>query len=104
MSLFMVKPLPRRTVAVLSLTGITACKLVVFLLLLKIGYVQPYAHASDNAFLIIANHILTTGTYNDPDTSKYSYRDPGYPFFLALAQWIGTHWYLPLVVCLQMLL
>jgi len=29
---------------------------------------------------------------------------PGYAVFLALAQWIGAHWYLPFVVCLQMLL
>ncbi len=34
--------MPRQTIAVLSLTGITACKLVAFLLLLNAGYVQPY--------------------------------------------------------------
>jgi 4-amino-4-deoxy-L-arabinose transferase-like glycosyltransferase len=104
MSLFMTKPLPRQTVAVLSLTGITACKIVVFLLLLKAGYVQPYAHAGNNVFLAAARHILTTGTYNDPDTSSYSKAAPGYAVFLALAQWIGARWYLSLVVCLQMLL
>jgi 4-amino-4-deoxy-L-arabinose transferase-like glycosyltransferase len=104
MSLFMAKSLPRQTVAVLSLTGITACKLVVFLLLLKTGYVQPYARAGRSLFLFAANHILTTGTYNDPDTLSYSALAPGYPVFLALAQWIDPHWYLSLVVCLQMLL
>jgi 4-amino-4-deoxy-L-arabinose transferase-like glycosyltransferase len=100
----MVKPLPRRTVAVLSLTGITACKLLVLLLLLKAGYVQPYvSNGAHNRFLSAANHLLTTGTYNDPDTSSYSLIAPGYPVFLALAQWISARWYLSLVVCLQML-
>src|SRR5215813_3376694 len=100
----MAKPLPYRTVAVLSLTGIAVCKLVVFLLLLKAGYVEPYAHAGNNLLLSIANHILTTGTYNDLDTTYFSMVAPGYPVFLALAQRVGTHWYLSLVVCLQMLL
>ena len=105
MSLFMVKPLPRRTVAVLSLTGITACKLVVLLLLLKAGYVQPYVSGgAHNRFLSAANHILTTGTFNDSDTRSYSVVAPGYTVFLALAQWISARWYLSLVVCLQMLL
>jgi 4-amino-4-deoxy-L-arabinose transferase-like glycosyltransferase len=101
----MVKPLPRRTVAVLSLTGITACKLVVLLLLLKAGYVQPYVSGgAHNRFLSAANHILTTGTFNDSDTRSYSVVAPGYTVFLALAQWISARWYLSLVVCLQMLL
>jgi 4-amino-4-deoxy-L-arabinose transferase-like glycosyltransferase len=105
MSLLRVKPLPCQTIAVLSLTGITACKLVVFLLLLKAGYVQPYdGGGAPNVFLSAAHHILTTGTYNDPDTSSYSKAAPGYAVFLALAQWIGARWYLSLVVCLQMLL
>ncbi len=105
MSLLMVKPLPRRTVAVLSLTGITASKLLVLLLLLKAGYVQPYvSNGAHNLFLSAANNILTTGTYNDPGTSSYSKIAPGYAVFLALAQWIGARWYLSLVVCLQMLL
>ena len=105
MSLFMAKPLSRQTVAVLSLTGITACKLVVFLLLLKAGYVQPYVGGgAQSVFLPAANRILTTGTFSDPDTPRYSMAAPGYAVFLALAQWIGARWYLPLVVCLQMLL
>jgi 4-amino-4-deoxy-L-arabinose transferase-like glycosyltransferase len=105
MSFFMVKPLPRQTMAVLSLTGITVCKLVAFLLLLQAGYVQPYSGGSaDNYFLPTANNILTTGTFNDPDTSYYSKIAPGYSVFLAFAQWVGARWYLSLVVCLQMLL
>src|SRR5215813_11116050 len=105
MSLFTVKPLPRRTVAVLSLTGITACKLAVLLLLLKAGYVQPYASSGPhNRFLSAANRLLTTGTYNDPDTLHSSMAAPGYSVFLAFIQWIGARWYLSLVVCLQMLL
>src|SRR5262245_5882139 len=105
MSLFIGKPLPRRTVAVLSLTGITACKLTVFLLLLNTGYVQPYVSSgANNIFLSAANRILTTGTYNDPDTPHSSMAAPGYAVFLALVQWIGARWYHSLVVCLQMLL
>src|SRR5215831_3721853 len=105
MSLFVVKPLPRRTVAVLSLTGITACKLVVLLLLLKAGYVQLYASGgARNRYLYAANHLLTTGTYNDLNTSSYSLVAPGYVVVLAFIQWIGARWYLSLVVCLQMLL
>jgi 4-amino-4-deoxy-L-arabinose transferase-like glycosyltransferase len=104
MSLFMVKPLSRQTVAVLSLTGITACKLVVFLLLLKAGYVQPYVGGgAHNYYLPAANNILTTGRLNDPERS-YSKMAPGYAVFLALIQWLGARWYLSLVVCLQMLL
>ena len=91
----------RHTIAVLSLTGITACKLVVFLLLLNVGYVQPYVGGNAQIiYLPAANRILTTGTYN----GGFSNQAPGYAVFLALAQWIGAHWYLPLVVCLQMLL
>jgi 4-amino-4-deoxy-L-arabinose transferase-like glycosyltransferase len=105
MSLFLVKPLPSRTVAVLSFTGITACKLVVFLLLLNAGYVQPYVGGNaQGIYLPAANRILTTGTFNDPDTSSWSKVAPGYAVFLALAQWISARWYLSLVVCLQMLL
>ena len=105
MSLFMAKPLPRQTIAVLSLTGITACKLVGFLLLLKAGYVQPYVGAgARSVYLPVANRILTTGTFNDPDTPRYIAAAPGYAVFLALAQWIGARSHLSLVVCLQMLL
>jgi len=97
--------MPRQTIAVLSLTGITACKLVVFLLLLKAGYVQPYVGGNaQGIYLPAANRILTTGTFNDLDTSSWSKVAPGYAVFLALAQWIGAHWYLSLVICLQMLL
>jgi len=89
---------------VLSLTGITACKLVAFLLLLNAGYVQPYVGGNaQSIYLPAANRILTTGTFNDPDTSPWSKVAPGYAVFLALAQWLGAHWYLSLVVCLQML-
>jgi 4-amino-4-deoxy-L-arabinose transferase-like glycosyltransferase len=105
MSLSLVKALPRQTLMVLSLTGITAGKLVVLLLLLKAGYVQPYVSGgAPNIFLMTANRILTTGTYNDPNTSDASRHAPGYAFFLALVQWTGTRWYLSLVICLQMLL
>ena len=105
MSLFRGKLLPRCTIAVLSLTGITACKLVVFLLLLNAGYVQPYVGGNaQGVYLPAANRILTTGTFNDPATSSWSKVAPGYAVFLALAQWIGARWYLSLVVCLQMLL
>jgi 4-amino-4-deoxy-L-arabinose transferase-like glycosyltransferase len=105
MPFFVARPLPRQTVAVLSLTGITACKLVVFLLLLKAGYVQPYISGGAWAvFLPAANRILTTGTYSDPDMPRYSMGAPGYAVFLALVQWIGARWHLTLVACLQMLL
>jgi 4-amino-4-deoxy-L-arabinose transferase-like glycosyltransferase len=97
--------MPRQTIAVLSHTGITACKLVVFLLLLKAGYVQPYIGGiAQSTYLPAANRIFTTRTYNDSNTSGYSNQAPGYSVFLALVQWIGARWYLPLVVCLQMLL
>jgi 4-amino-4-deoxy-L-arabinose transferase-like glycosyltransferase len=76
-----------------------------FLLLLNTGYVQPYIGGNaQDAYLPAANHLLTTGTFNDPETSSWSKLAPGYAAFLALAQWIGARWYLPLVVCLQMLL
>jgi len=105
MSLLMVKLLPRQTIAVLSLTGITVCKLAVFLLLLKAGYAQPYVGGgAHSVFLPAANKILTTGTFSDPDTPRYSMAAPGYAVFLALALKIGASWYLPLAVCLQMLL
>ena len=97
--------MPRQTIAVLSLTGITACKLVVFLLLLNAGYVQPYVGGNaQGIYLPAANRILTTGAFNDPDTRSASKVAPGYAVFLALAQWIGARWYLSLVVYLQMLL
>jgi len=54
--------------------------------------------------LSIAHQIVTTGTFNDSNTSYYSLAAPGYPFFLALAQWVGSPWHLSLVICLQMLL
>jgi 4-amino-4-deoxy-L-arabinose transferase-like glycosyltransferase len=105
MLLFRAKPLPRQTIAILSLTGITACKLVVFLLLLKAGYVQPYVGGGAHAvWLPVVNRILTTGTFNDLDTPRYIMAAPGYAVFLALAQWVSARWYLSLVVCLQMLL
>src|SRR5262245_6690371 len=79
MSLFMVKLLPRQTVAVLSLTGIMACKLVVLLLLLEAGYAQPYVGTNaQGVFLPAANRILTTGMFNDLDTSSASKVAPGY--------------------------
>jgi 4-amino-4-deoxy-L-arabinose transferase-like glycosyltransferase len=97
--------MPRQTLAVLSLTGITACKLVVFLLLLEAGYAQPFVGTNaQGTYLPAANRILTIGTFNDPDTSSASKQAPGYAVFLALAQWISARWYLSLVVCLQMLL
>jgi 4-amino-4-deoxy-L-arabinose transferase-like glycosyltransferase len=90
----------RQTIAVLSLTGITACKLMVFLLLLNVGYVQPYVGGNAQViYLPAANRILTTGTYKG-----FSNQAPGYAVFLALAQWISARWYLSLVVCVQMLL
>jgi 4-amino-4-deoxy-L-arabinose transferase-like glycosyltransferase len=78
---------------------------VVFLLLLKAGYAQPYVGTNaQNIYIPAAHRILTTGTFNDPATSHASKVAPGYAVFLALAQWIGARWYLSLVVCLQMLL
>jgi 4-amino-4-deoxy-L-arabinose transferase-like glycosyltransferase len=78
---------------------------VLFLLLLNAGYVQPYVGGNaQSIYLPAANRILTTGTFNDPDTSSWSKVAPGYAVFLALVQWVGAPWYLPLVVCLQMLL
>ena len=90
----MVKLLPRQTIAVLSLTGITVCKLAVFLLLLKAGYAQPYVGGgAHSVFLPAANKILTTGTFNDPDTSSWSKVAPGYAVFLATGYHLFVRFY-----------
>jgi 4-amino-4-deoxy-L-arabinose transferase-like glycosyltransferase len=89
----------------LSLGLITACKLLIFLLLLEAGYARPYAGGSAQAyFLPAANSILRAGTFSvGPDATSASKVAPGYPTFLAVVQWISPGWYLPLVVCLQMM-
>lgn len=95
----------RPTVAVLSLTGITVCKVIVLLLLIETGHLQPYV--GDNAqhiYLPAANHLLTTGSYDDRNTLSYSGQAPGYSVFLAFVQRVSSSWYLRMVVCLQVLL
>jgi 4-amino-4-deoxy-L-arabinose transferase-like glycosyltransferase len=96
--------LPRHAQAMLTLGVITVCKLLIFLLLLETGNVQP--HVDDGAtsyYLPAANCILWAGAFCvGPDVTRSSKIAPGYPAFLALIQWISPGWYLPLVVCFQM--
>ncbi len=97
--------LPRHTLAALSLTGVTVCKLALLFLFLEAGHLQPYV--GDNAvnvYLPAADRILATGTFNDTHALLFSTQAPGYSVFLALAKLLAPHWYLSLVVCLQVLL
>ena len=100
-----IKSLSRQTAAVLLLAGLAAVEIVVFLLLLHVGFLKTYVgDNAANVYLPAASHILTAGTYNDLDTIWYSTQAPGYSFFLAFAQQIADQSYLSLVVCLQILL
>lgn len=97
--------LARQTTAVLSLTGLAVFKVLLFLLLLKVGFVHVYVGGNGaNIYLPAAKHILTTGTYNDRETVWYSTQAPGYALFIAFSQWIGGASYLTVLACLQMLL
>jgi 4-amino-4-deoxy-L-arabinose transferase-like glycosyltransferase len=96
--------LPNARTAILALTGVTACKVLLFLAFLIAGYAQPYIGTlARDHFLPVATRIITTGAYNDPSTSASSLQAPGYPFFLALLQLVSGRWYLSVAVCLQML-
>jgi hypothetical protein len=96
--------LPRPARAILSLGAITACKILIFLLLFEADHDGPYVGDSARPyFLPAANSILRAGTFSvGPDPTSASKVAPGYPTFLALVQWISPGWHLPLVVCLQM--
>jgi len=101
----MVSTLPRHTLAALSLTLVTVCKLALLFLLLEARLLQPYVgDNAANVYLPTADRILATGTYNDSHTLMPSSQAPGYSVFLALAKLVAPHRYLSLVVCLQMLL
>ena len=95
----------RPTFAQRSVIGITACKLAIYALLLRAGYIQPYV--SSNAlhiYLPAASHILKEGTYDDRDTLLYSMEAPGYSFLIAFLEEITASYYLALLVCLQIVL
>jgi len=94
----------RYILAVLSLSTITTIKILVFLLLFKVGEIQPYVGGSGmNYYLPAANSIVTAGAfYVGPEKSRSSKVAPGYPAFLALVQSLAPRSYLPLAVCLQM--
>ena len=94
----------RRTLPILSLTAITLCKIAMFIILFRLGYVEPYVGGSAaNYYLPAANSILTTGAfYVGPNESRSSKIAPGYPAFLALVQWVASRSNLSLVVCIQM--
>jgi 4-amino-4-deoxy-L-arabinose transferase-like glycosyltransferase len=91
---------------ILSLTGITLCKVVLFLVLAKSGYVQPYVGGSaHNYFLPTADSIVTTGTFGDPDAAARRTKiAPGYAVFVALVRFIGADQYLYILVGVQMVL
>jgi 4-amino-4-deoxy-L-arabinose transferase-like glycosyltransferase len=102
LSFLMSRPVSRQTVAVLTLTFITISKLVVLLILLKTGTVQPILTGiAQSHHLPAVGRILTTGTYNDAETRNSSVVAPGYAVFLALLKRITPDRYLSLTVCLQ---
>jgi 4-amino-4-deoxy-L-arabinose transferase-like glycosyltransferase len=92
-------------VAALTLTAVSTLKIAAFLLLLSGRIAHPYV--GDNAaniYLLTADRIVATGTFNDAHSLMFSSQAPGYPLFLALNKFVFGRHYLSAIVCFQIVL
>ena len=72
------KPRRRRTAAIVSLSAITAAKLLLLFICLGAGWFEPIIGGNAVGFYLpAADSLFTRGTYNDPATSFYSGQAPG---------------------------
>jgi len=99
-------PAHRKLDAVGWFSGITLCKIVLFMLLAKAGYAAPYVGGSARDFFVpTANSIVATGTFGDAAAvARRTKIAPGYPVVVALAKLIGGQSSLHVLVVAQMIL
>ncbi len=67
------------------LVGLTAAKILIFLLATHFLHFKPFTGSNTtNYFIPIAERLISHGTFNDDATRDYSTVPPGYPFILSI--------------------